>query len=556
MKKIFFTLSIIACFTLTLFSQDVLKIWKTDGTSVIFNVSDLDSLTIEDASITASQFQVTISEIGTGGAKINVVPSNDQQLYYYDTFSQELYDFWSAKPNGFKDYMPEYVADMATSHGSTKEEIVEQIANTGASEYTYTTLSANTKYYLVVLPIDKEGNVVGELEFKIFNTLGVVDNMSFDVQFSNIDWDGLDYTITPSNDDRYFSIYKSVASCNQYATDDELLTAVMAENSFLLDFFARPGVKTQVNEHVMSPNTNYELLIFGYNNGKATTKIHRFPFATAIGDNPTTATLEINVNDIKSRKFNVKICPSATRFMYTWNVMKKTEFDIWKDHLNDSISKYLPKDVFGYVLSKDTAVQFFTHLPVEEEFVAYAAAVDQYGKVIGTPVVKNISTLPNVVSAASAAITWTNYFDGDSIYNLDNSTYSLAQGKAFVPVTVVRNESVNQWYVDVYEGDLSTENSDFVDENFINVMAYQSKSIQYCYKKPFIVEWDKPVTFVSVAEDSNGDFGPVLRTVVTFTKSGVTPVAQFDPNAAPAKIDSAHKLPILAKAVRRMLLKK
>lgn len=556
MKKIIITLSIIACYTLTVFSQDVLKVWKTDGTSMILPIAELDSLTIEDAAVVGSKFDVAISEIGTGGAKINVVPSNDKQLYYYDTFNQELYDLWSAKPNGFKDYMPEYVDHMATSHGSTKEEIVKQIANTGASEYTYTTLSADTKYYLVVLPIDKVGNVVGEPEIKTFSTLEVVDNMTFDVQFSNIDWDGLDYTITPSNDDRYFSIYKSVASCNQYATDDELLTAVMAENSFMLDFFARPGVKTVENEHVMNPNTNYELLVFGYNNGSATTKIHRFPFSTAVGDDPTTSTFDIQVNNIKSRRFNVKLCPSATRFMYTWNVMQKEQFDTWKDHLNDSIAKYLPKDVFGFVLTKDTAYQNFTHLPVEGNFVAYAAAVDQYGAVIGTPVVKPISTLANVVSAAEATITWTNYFDGDSIYNLDNVLYAAAQGNAFVPVTVTRNESVSQWYVDVYAGDLSADNSDFVDEDFINVMAYQGKSIQYCYKKPFIVEWDKPVTFVSVAEDSNGDFGPVLRTVVTFTKSGVTPVAQFDPKAAPAKIDSARKLPILAKAVRRMLLKK
>lgn len=115
-------------------------------------------------------------------------------------------------------------------------------------------------------------------------------------------YNGADFTITPS--DLEFPYYSAIRPAFRYQglDDDALLETIIAEDSFMLDFMAAPGVYEYENEGVYLPDTEYWVLIFGWAAGAPTTSIQKFPFRTSKPNiDPAACQFTVTHSDLTSR---------------------------------------------------------------------------------------------------------------------------------------------------------------------------------------------------------------------------------------------------------------
>lgn len=99
-----------------------------------------------------------------------------------------------------------------------------------------------------------------KIESKTFKTKELAAGATFEVKFTCY-YNGADFTITPS--DLEFPYYSAIRPAFRYQglDDDALLQTIIAEDSFMLDFMAAPGVYEYKNEGVYLPDTEYWVLI-------------------------------------------------------------------------------------------------------------------------------------------------------------------------------------------------------------------------------------------------------------------------------------------------------
>ena len=135
------------------------------------------------------------------------------------------------------------------------EEALKKLGSQGESNYAFEGLDPNTDYLAFAAGLDAAGEVNTKIESKTFKTKELAAGATFEVKFTCY-YNGADFTITPS--DLEFPYYSAIRPAFRYQglDDDALLQTIIAEDSFMLDFMAAPGVYEYKNEGVYLPIPN------------------------------------------------------------------------------------------------------------------------------------------------------------------------------------------------------------------------------------------------------------------------------------------------------------
>ena len=190
---------------------------------------------------------------------MKVVPSDNDAVYYYDVLSKQILD--QHHSGDLAVYMKNMMAEAVKNYGSV-EEALKKLGSQGESNYAFEGLDPNTDYLAFAAGLDAAGEVNTKIESKTFKTKELAAGATFEVKFTCY-YNGADFTITPS--DLEFPYYSAIRPAFRYQglDDDALLQTIIAEDSFMLDFMAAPGVYEYKNEGVYLPDTEYWVLIFG-----------------------------------------------------------------------------------------------------------------------------------------------------------------------------------------------------------------------------------------------------------------------------------------------------
>lgn len=112
---------------------------------------------------------------------------------------------------------------------------------------------------------------------------------------------------------------------------------------------------------------------------------------------------------------------------------------------------------------------------------------------------------------------------GTEMEALDPEAFAGASGKAVLPVKAVTTGNATGYYYDIFKGDY-TDTSVITDDIAISSVRFTGKtSPSYVY----FINYDELNTFMGVAVDAGGDFGPVWREAVTLTPEGASPASEY-----------------------------
>lgn len=240
-------------------------------------VLKVDQKGTETPPVTGTTFKITLGEPTPTGVNMKVVPSDNDAVYYYDVLSKQILD--QHHSGDLAVYMKNMMAEAVKNYGSV-EEALKKLGSQGESNYAFEGLDPNTDYLAFAAGLDAAGEVNTAIEKTTFKTKELAAGATFKVEFTCY-YNGADFTITPS--DLEFPYYSAIRPAFRYQglDDDALLQTIIAEDSFMLDFMAAPGVYEYKNEGVYLPDTEYWVLIFGWAASAPTTPIQKFPFRTS-----------------------------------------------------------------------------------------------------------------------------------------------------------------------------------------------------------------------------------------------------------------------------------
>ncbi len=530
------------------------------------------SFTTLATELTEINFEIEVSDIGYDTAKVSVVPDNDKAIYFVNVFSYEDYEYYGGDDSAFAEHLTQ-LRNYYYNLGATADQMVANLGFVGAKSLTVEKLKAGTKYMAYAIGIDERfiaNSVATVVEFE--TVAAETSDLTFEVELTNIEYDHIEGSVTPSNNDDTYICSVQYASALEWSESEEALV-----ESIVNDITAWGNIEDSLRKGVMSldgisglqSETDYIIVCFGYD-GAPTTAPHITHFTTpeATG-NPEDLVVEFEVSDITHNSVKVTTIPSVGVYYFTYYV-EKEEFDLLidDDYSVDARVAYFANYEIDYGAewfdcsraeylydlgaSLGREKNFYNQLEPSTDYIAYAIAVDiQSGELASDKgfVSDVFRTLDKVVSDAAVTIEFGNYYDGSALAELDPARFLNCKGYAVLPYTVKPNDSAVAWYTGFYDGDF-TEWGCTDDDIYAELITYGWEwGSDYVSENResgvAVLSYDMPYTFLGIAKDSTDSYGLGFIDVITPTPDGVSPAEEFiaaNPSASPAKAAKANAM--------------
>ena len=530
------------------------------------------SFTTLATELTEINFEIEVSEIGYDTAKVSVVPDNDKAIYFVNVFSYEDYEYYGGDESAFAEHLTQ-LRNYYYNLGATADQMVANLGFVGAKSLTVEKLKAGTKYMAYAIGIDERFIANSVATVVEFETLAAqASDLTFEVELTNIEYDHIEGSVTPSNNDDTYICSVQYASALEWSESEEALV-----ESIVNDITAWGNIEDSLRKGVMSLDgisglqgeTDYIIVCFGYD-GAPTTAPHITHFTTpAATGNPEDLVVEFEVSDITHNSVKVTTIPSVGVYYFTYYV-EKGEFDLLIDEYGtvDASVAYLANSEIDYGAewfdcsraeylydlgaSLGREKNFYNQLEPSTDYIAYAIAVDiQSGELASDKgfVSDVFRTLDKVVSDAAVSIEFGNYYDGSALAELDPARFLNCKGYAVLPYTVKPNDSAVAWYTGFYDGDF-TEWGCTDDDIYAELITYGWEwGSEYVSENResgvAVLSYDTPYTFLGIAKDSTDSYGLGFIDVITPTPDGVSPAEEFiaaNPAASPARAAKANAM--------------
>ena len=530
------------------------------------------SFTTLATELTEINFEIEVSEIGYDTAKVSVVPDNDKAIYFVNVFSYEDYEYYGGDESAFAEHLTQ-LRNYYYNLGATADQMVANLGFVGAKSLTVEKLKAGTKYMAYAIGIDERfiaNSVATVVEFE--TVAAETSDLTFEVELTNIEYDHIEGSVTPSNNDDTYICSVQYASSLEWSESEEAFV-----ESIVDDITAWGNIEDSLRKGVMSldgisglqSETDYIIVCFGYD-GAPTTAPHITHFTTpAATGNPEDLVVTFEVSDITHNSVYVTTTPSVGAYYFTFYT-EAENFDLLVDEYGttDACVAYLANSEIDYGAewfdcsraeylydlgaSLGREKNFYNQLEPSTDYIAYAIAVDiQSGELASDKgfVSDVFRTLDKVVSDAAVSIEFGKYYDGSALAELDPARFLNCKGYAVLPYTVKPNDSAVAWYTGFYDGDF-TEWGCTDDDIYAELITYGWEwGSEYVSENResgvAVLSYDKPYTFLGIAKDSTDSYGLGFIDVITPTLDGVSPAEEFiaaNPAALPAKAAKANAM--------------
>ena len=534
-------------------------------------VSDFEFKEFKTAALEESDatFEVSVSDISYNKATVNVVPSSTTATYFVNIMSEErLADFGE----GDEAYINHLVAlrDYYLGMNATTEQMIANLCFAGEKSLTVDDLKAGTKHYAYAIGVDDDflpNTEAFVIEFE--TTTAESSALTFEVDFTNFYYDHVDGIVTPSNNDEtYICSIQTAESLTWYDSEEEFMQTLLDDLEWWyggVEASLRTGTTDLSTFGGLYPETEYIVVCFGYDE-TPTTELFTFPFTTTeASGNPADLTVEfaIDYEQLSHNTVYVTATPSVGAHYFMSYIstsdleyyieeygsqdaaliaFANEEIDYGADYFWCSRAEYLTD--MGANLG--TYTMMFNQLNPATEYIIYAVAVDiNSGDVVGehVSVSEAFTTLDKVVSSAAVEFEFGNYYDGSALADLDPERFLSCKGYVVMPYTVVPNVDAMNWYTGFYDGDYTEwgcTDEDIYAELITYGYEWESDLVSLNRESGVaVLQYDAAYTFLGIAEDYEGNFGPGTMNVVTLSREGVSPAQEF--------IDSLNEQTQLAK---------
>ncbi len=499
-------------------------------------------------------FDIQIPEKTATSITVEVSAEPASAAYFFSILTEEEYSQYGSEKDAVTSDVAEIV-DYYRQMGAPVVQMYQALASFGKDSDTFSDLRTGSKYYVYAVGINEEFVPNSAPKFLKVETAGVKpsDN-TFDIKIDAVTYCSVEGVITATNNDQYVWCYQTQEELSRFSTDNEIMEAIVATYSEygMLETLLHNGTSKIENVNTLQPDTDYCLLAFGWDDAP-TTKLFKQEFHTDKAETDATKlTVDFTISDISHNNATVEATPNCGVY-YFFEIAEADYFESLKNEmgqdkacvqlLNDAVVDMMSWGMTSQEAALELATigpgrkSYYLELEPETSYIAYAISINMETGEAGCEkgfVSEVFTTSPKIVSKADVVFTAGKYYDGDQLAEINPARYGQLAGKGVLSYTLEPNADAAHWYTNFYYGDWYAGS----DPDNLYMML-----VEYGYENPYdenpdgvlldsrggfyVLPYDVPYTFCSIAKDANGVFGPGYTEVVTLTKEGAAPGSEF-----------------------------
>lgn len=490
---------------------------------VTSSLSKAEFTTLASESVQCT-FALSASDLTPTSLTLNVVPSDDRVAYYFDLMSAEQYNaYCGGSPDGVPAFVSEvYLPSLADEYGLSVADVVADIASHGPDSYAFSGLDASTTYYGFAVGLAHDGSTTTAAAVEHFTTAGEEQN-AFTVSVTDRGADWADIRVNPLTAEPYLLVTE-LQEYFEGMTEEEIIADVLRAYDKVLPDKTHYGA-IHVRETRLIPDREYYALVFGYDNGAATTPLTRQAFRTNRAV-PVDCTFTLAVKEVDKTTAKVIVTPSDQTVSYFSYFIPAAEYEAggsddaavraYTDSVIDELATHNPGwprwEVLQAVLASGPVNWTLDEgtLTPATDYYAYAVGMTADGT-FTTPAAmsERFTTLGEHETLATVSIKYT-MFDGAGYNHPDDA---LVYGW-FYP------QNANQWYgAGFVDDDSVLEWSDEEATAYLlehGETGYGSSGSIYHF-----VPWGGHINYLAIAVDDAGYHSPVARLSVTADRASL-----------------------------------
>lgn len=269
-------------------SAQNMTVTTRDGQKHKFKTADVEHVTFDGTTLEQGPFEVTVSEITSASAKLEVIPENKSLTYYFDVCMKSDYERTTVKR-----IVENYFVQMQESYPQLDlETILEATLSRGDDSDVVKGLPSDCEMVCYAIGVDANGLCVGEPTVVPFRTLppGKPEDCTFEISYSDLDAESLTVIVKPS--DPAISYWMGVAGVFDYPGDAEMTNLVKRTLEQYCEAYGRDmneivqGVTFKgdlsIIESGLEANRPYYIYVYAMDeNGDAAGLVHKLQFVTA-----------------------------------------------------------------------------------------------------------------------------------------------------------------------------------------------------------------------------------------------------------------------------------
>ena len=465
-------------------------------------------------------------------AHIAITPSHEGVAYYNNLITYE--DFETLYGGDINVAADAVIADVIEDYAYwdyTLAETFEYNTDYMATAYEFEGM-ANTKYIAFAFKWNEACERLSEVSFEEFE-IGAIEpsDNKLSMEISNVTQSTFYVKVQTTNDDPYAIFAIPTKEIGKLRDDAEIFNHILTNygTSYLYNYIFNGDIEGEFSG--MEADTEYAVLLFGYEAGTLTTKITRTNITTLKAGDIDACVYDITIANIDDREAYVTIKPSDYSITYYWNVFEAdaTEEEV-KAYIDSTFKGYYYSDYWEfsyYELAQGVVESRLSQLtpstdykiviiPMNAEFFAYMGSMREGGY---------FTTKEAVIADISIVAGFDAYYDGDEVYNISPEYFSNYQGQVILPMTVEIDGEFDGYLYTIFtyqEGleDPAVFSDNVLIDNLYNVGADWSPAY-------FRGQWDVEMMIAAVAFDMAGNPSPVYRERFICTREGAGDAQEF-----------------------------
>ena len=465
-------------------------------------------------------------------AHIAITPSHEGVAYYNNLITYE--DFETLYGQDINAAADAVIADVIEDYAYwdyTLAETFEYNTDYLATAYEFEGM-ANTKYVAFAFKWNEQCERLSEVSFEEFEIGEIpMSENKLSMEISDVTQSTFYVKVETTNNDPYAIFAIPTAEIGKLRTDDQIFDYILKQygTSYLYNYIFEGDIEGVFSG--MEANTEYAVLLFGYEAGTLTTKITRQNITTLKAGAVDACVYDIQITDIDDREARVTIEPSDYSIWYYWNVFEAdaTEAEV-KAYIESTLNGYYYGDYWEfsyYELAQGKVESRLSQLtpntdykivivPMNPDRFAYMGTMRQGGY---------FTTKSAIIADISIWAGFDAYYDGDEVYAINPQYFSNYQGQVILPMSVEIDGDFGGYLYTIFtyqEGleDPEQFSDDMLIDNLYNVGANWSPAY-------FRGVWDVEMMVAAVAFDKEGNPSPVYRERFICTREGAGDAQEF-----------------------------
>ena len=477
-------------------------------------------------------FAFEIKEVKETSLKFSIFPADKEMTYIGMLNEKDYMDQFASDEEYFIDDM-NFFKEAALNYGISIEEYLANILKTGDVEDEYVNmLDPETEYYVYAYGLNTDIVYLTDLHKTETKTEPVqMNGMTFDIgciPYKNT----VELTIVPSDPEQtyLYSIYPQTEVSKDGIAGKywEYVSTIMmiyiqqfgiTPEEFIEDA-AYTGTVNATMDDLLDDTPYWAFAVSVAPFGVFNSEVSVEEFTTGVkytSDN----TFALSFSKPTESTVDYKII-TANNDPY---IMFVDKYSKWADYMDDmeAIQEELLSgdyDLESRIRRGDESGTI-TGLDSKTEYVVYIFGYENGNATTELYDGNFMTATPE--AGATFRLEYDKYFDGTEMEALDPEAFAGASGKAVLPVKAVTTGNATGYYYDIFKGDY-TDTSVITDDIAISSVRFTGKiSPAYVY----FINYDELNTFMGVAVDAGGNFGPVWREAVTLTPEGASPASEY-----------------------------